>query len=200
MLISNEYLDSVMILIAFAFIGGGLKYIDQAYDIAVFSKTAAWFIAGFVGVAMGITMAFDNYSTELLISIILGVAFMSKIDNWPFRITALISLLILGILCFINPNLMGSHFRWLSVGILTSLVLFDEFLDDLSDNYNFLKIFRYRPVLEISIFLAVLLGFFPIISFFSLLSFDLTYILVKIISEKKLMSNKNQEVVTILQS
>lgn len=199
MLIINDYFYPLILLIAFAFIGGGLKYIDQAYDIEVWSKKVAWFIAGFVGIIMGITMAFDNYATELIISIILGVAFMSKIDNWPFRITGLIALLVLGILCFINPNLMGNHFRWLSIGILTSTVLLDEFLDYLSDSYNF-KIFRYRPLLKIAIFLAVILGVFPAISFFSLLSFDLTYILVKIVSESKLLVNKNQEITTIVEN
>ncbi|MEH2057206.1 MAG: hypothetical protein V7K97_13815 [Nostoc sp.] len=183
MLITNSFVYSSAIISAFAFIGGGFKYIDQAYDAGVFSKEVAWIIACCVGVVMGVVMGVDSYSAELLLAIVIGVTFMSKFDNWPFRIMGLIALLLPGILGTILSDFRLLKVQWLSLGILTCAAVLDEYLDTFSNQKKF-RIFEYRPILEIVTLLAVIVGFLPLQTYLSLLAFDLAYNAVKVISNK----------------
>ncbi|MBN3927308.1 hypothetical protein [Nostoc sp. NMS4] len=183
MLITNSFVYSSAIISAFAFIGGGFKYIDQAYDAGVFSKKVAWIIACCVGVVMGVVMGVDSYSAELLLAIVIGVTFMSKFDNWPFRIMGLIALLLPGILGTILSDFCLLKVQWLSLGILTCAAVLDEYLDTFSNQKKF-QIFEYRPILEIVTLLAVIVGFLPLQTYLSLLAFDLAYNAVKVISNK----------------
>ncbi|MEH2129629.1 MAG: hypothetical protein V7K86_03000 [Nostoc sp.] len=183
MLITNSFVYSSAIISAFAFIGGGFKYIDQAYDAGVFSKEVAWIIACCVGVVMGVVMGVDSYSAELLLAIVIGVTFMSKFDNWPFRIMGLIALLLPGILGTILSDFCLLKVQWLSLGILTCAAVLDEYLDTFSNQKKF-RIFEYRPILEIVTLLAVIVGFLPLQTYLSLLAFDLAYNAVKVISNK----------------
>ena len=183
MLITNSFVYSSVIIIAFAFIGGGFKYIDQVYDAGIFSKKFAWIMACSVGVVMGVVMGVDSHSAELLLAIVLGVTFMSKFDNWPFRIMGLIALLLPGILGTILSDFYLLKVQWLSLGILTCAAVLDEYLDSFSDQEKF-RIFEYRPILEIVTLLVVIMGFLPLQTYLSLLAFDLAYNAVKLISNK----------------
>lgn len=184
MLMSEGFIHSSIILTAFAFIGGGFKYIDQAYDAGVFSKNNAWIVACSVGAVMGVVMGVDTYSAELLLAIVIGVTFMSKFDNWPFRIMGLISLFIPAILCTVYPDCWELNVRWLALAILTGAAVLDEYLDTFSDQKNF-RIFEYRPILEIVTLLAAIVGFVPLVTYLSLLAFDLAYTAVKVISNRQ---------------
>ncbi|WP_232224218.1 hypothetical protein [Mastigocladopsis repens] len=130
---------------------------------------------------MGIVMALDAFSGELLLAIILGVSITSKFDVWAFRISGLIALLVPGIYTLIQSDGLESHLRWLPIAILTTAGVLDEFLDGLSDRKYF-QIFKYRPILEITMLLTVFMKLFPLTYSFALLSFDLGYLTVAKIS------------------
>jgi hypothetical protein len=183
MFFSDNLINHLPFLCTYAFIGAGFKYIDQVYDIGLFNKKIAWFLVVLVGVAMGILMAFDSYSTELLLSIILGISITSKLDNWAFRLLIIIALIVPGIYTVLQLEPLELHVRWVVLAILTSTAVLDEFFDYIYHQTD-IKILKYRLLLDIVVFSMACLGFLPFVYFGAILSFDLAYLCVGAISSK----------------
>lgn len=181
---------TLALVYTFGFIGGGLKYIDQAYDVNIFNKKTAWMLVLMVGITMGVAMTFDHMAGELLLAIILGVAFTSKLDNWAFRTVALMAIATPGAFAYLSGQPMPIQLRWLPIGILTIAAVLDEVFDGLSHKKGW-HLFQYRPFLKAIMMVSVLMSLMQPEYFLALLAFDLSYIGVTFYS-KTLACNLDQ--------
>ncbi|MBN2014445.1 MAG: hypothetical protein JW778_04640 [Candidatus Altiarchaeota archaeon] len=193
-------LFDVFIILSYAFLGGGIKYADQAYDIGVFSTKKANVVAFLSAVLMAGLMVFDSSSTVIFFSILLIVALTKKIDNMAFYVGT-------GILLFL-PFVAGFfgvgdgnvlHLEWLPFGVLIFSGILDELGNDWADKRRKLKrlnnlrngldesipksfgeiFFLHRFTMKISLFFLTIAGVFHFLYFFAFLVFDFVYALVE---------------------
>ena len=80
-------IQTIIIILLYAALGGGLKYIDQAYDEGAFSKFSAIVLAVLEAFVMALLMVIDTpFSTVFYAGMIAGVFVASKVDNRAFII------------------------------------------------------------------------------------------------------------------
>jgi len=186
-------LNEFFILVSYAFLGAGIKYIDQAYDIEVFSRDKANFIAVPTAGLMAYLIIFDPSSATIFFSILLIVAITKKIDNIAFYIGT-------GILLFL-PLVFHDilQIAWLPLGILIFSGILDEIGNDWADKRRKKKrlnnprnnmdnstlkefgekFFLHRFVMKIAVLVLTLFGLFQYIYLFAFLLFDVMYLLVE---------------------
>ena len=79
--------DYLIIILGYAFLGGALKYIDQAYDEKVFSKKTANIVAVFCIMVMGYLMVTDAPSMMIFLGMIIALIFAKKaFGNKDFKL------------------------------------------------------------------------------------------------------------------
>jgi hypothetical protein len=151
-----------ILVVLYAFLGGAIKFIDQAYDEERYSRKLANLIAIVAGITMGGLMALDSpFSTAFYGAMILSLVLARKIDNRAFLAGTLIAAFTLLVL-------------WPVTGpevLLAPLVIFilagflDEVVDDLAQKARAPKIVRwvmlYRPLSDVALVAMMLLGWFP---------------------------------------
>ena len=181
----------LFIVSSYGILGAGIKYIDQAYDIRVFSKTNANVAAVLCSLLMAYLIITDPPSTIIFLAMIIALAITRKIDNIAFYVGIAIILLL--------PIIFNSLIKmnWLPFGVLAISGILDELGNDWADKrtkngrvkkhgiaqnepiYKFAeKFFIYRFAMKVAILLLVVLGFFDWIYFFAFLLFDLMYVLI----------------------
>lgn len=184
---------SLVIIGSYMFLGGGIKYIDQAYDLRVFSKRRANIIAILCGIIMAYLIITDPSSIEIFLALIIALAITRKIDNIAFYIGTGIALLL--------PIIFGSviNIQWIPFGILIFSGILDELGNDWADNRknkrlaknlknedkieDFAeKFFLNRFSMKIAIGLLVILSFFDVLYLYAFVLFDLTYLLMDVYS------------------
>ena len=169
---------ALFIIFSYAFIGGGLKYIDQAYDVHVFDKHIAWILSVFCGLLMGMLIALDSPSAVILLGIIISVGITRKIDTPPFHIVALLGITIPVFLNFtsIIPNY-ELQINWLLLTFFILSGIFDEFLDEVGDKKK-IKALTIRPMMKIMVLLFCIFNIFSYLYLLAFLAFDAAYIYV----------------------
>lgn len=182
----------LFIILSYALLGAGIKYIDQAYDIGTFNKKKANFVAVPVGILMAYLIILDSPSTTIFFSIFVIVALTKKIDNPAFYIGTGI-LLILPIIFYTVMEI-----KWLPFGILIFSGIIDEIGNDWADkrikkknlnNFSNMgnslihnigeKFFLHRFVMKLAILLLVILSLFSWAYLLAFLLFDLMYLFVE---------------------
>ena len=123
--------DIVHLIVFYAFLGGSIKYIDQAYDEKAFSIRSAKVLAVLAGVVMGYLMAQDSpFSTAFFAAMLISLVIARKIDNFAFAIGT-----VLAVVSFLAlyPT---SHVTFLLAPIAVFLVagFVDEVADGLGGN------------------------------------------------------------------
>ncbi len=197
----NPYL----LILSYALLGAGIKYIDQAFDIDVFNKQVAKIIAVPCGALMGYLIIFDPPSATIFFAMVIGLALTQKLDNIAFYIGT-------GVL-FLLPIIFHNTLKieWLPFGVLLFSGIIDEIGNDWSDkrilkrlvkhtqensnnhaNKKFThklgeKFFLNRFMMKIGILGLVLFNFFPWIYFIAFMAFDILY---GIVGEYSLRSKK----------
>jgi len=180
---------TLFILASYALLGAGIKYIDQAYDLGVFSKTKANMAAVLCGLLMAYFIVTDPPSTAIFLAMVIALAITRKIDNIAFYIGIGIVLLL--------PIVFNSLIKmtWLPFGVLTVSGILDELGNDWADkrtkkrqvnryqkNAYWLqfseKFFIYRFAMKVAILVLVILNYFDWIYLVAFMLFDLTYLLV----------------------
>ncbi len=79
---------------SYAFLGGAIKYIDQAYDENIGSIKIAKLLAVLSGLLMGAVMVLDGgFSTAFFLAMLISLVVTKKIDNWSFLAGTFIGLL-----------------------------------------------------------------------------------------------------------
>jgi len=185
---------ALIIILSYAFIGGGLKYIDQAYDIGVFSKKKANILAIVLATLMAYLIISDPPSATIFFSIFVIVAVTRKIDNPAFYIGTGIILL----LPIIFHGIM--KIEWISLGILILSGIIDEIGNDWADKRKKMKrlnndnrknpnnstlkkfgekFFLHRFAMKIGVLVLTIFGFFQYLYLFAFLFFDMMYLLVE---------------------
>ena len=151
-----------ILVVLYAFLGGAIKFIDQAYDEERYSRKLANLIAIVAGITMGGLMALDSpFSTAFYGAMILSLVLARKIDNRAFLAGTLIAALTLLVLwSWTGPEV-----------LLVPLVVFilagflDEVVDGLAQKAHAPKIVRwvmlYRPLSDVALVAMMLLGWFP---------------------------------------
>jgi hypothetical protein len=180
-------LNHIFLVLGYAFLGGGLKYIDQAYDENAFSKFFAKILAVLLGFIMGYLMAVDTYfSTAYLAAMIVGVFVAKKIDNFSFIIVvtgALFSLCIFSLFYSIHLSILPFLF-------FSTATFLDEICDEEAHrkkfNKHLRKFFQLRPLSDITLFGLILSGFFNWFYLLPYYAFFISYITVEKLSLKRL--------------
>ena len=184
--------QNLLFCLGYAFLGGGIKYIDQVFDEKMFSKPAAFVLSVLCGLLMGYLIAVDAPSATILISIVLGVAITKKIDNAAFYIGVL---LVLGMPLLIRFS--QSAFLSLdmfSIFFLTVAGLIDEWGNDEVDRWGtngiVKKFFYFRFTMKVMMAVLVFTGVFKPIYLVAFLAFDAAYGLVDWYSNRLLKGKK----------
>ncbi len=185
----------ILILAGYALLGAGIKYIDQAYDLGIFSKRTANIIAIFSGLLMGSLIISDTTSATIFLGMFIALAVTHKIDNIAFYIGTAIILL----MPFLFYNIM--KIEWLPFGIIIFSGISDEVGNTWADKrvkikfvkeaigkiypkdkfqYRFAeRFFMHRFAMKVAILFLAVLGLFSYLYFFAFLLFDLMYLLVE---------------------
>ncbi len=172
--------EQYVTLIAFAMIGAGLKYIDEAYDSGIFSKKIAMVVAPLlVGIWAGIS-ATDPISAVILFSVLFAVLLTGKIDNLVFK-TSAIAL----ILFFLFTGKLGS--LWAPFLVLVAMGLLDEKGNDYVDAHSahraFEFFFLHRFSMKLGILALCAASALPWLYLFAFLAFDIAYDFVGLVSQ-----------------
>lgn len=181
-------LQYLIILIAgFGFLGGGIKYVDQAFDENLYNRKLAYLTALACGILMGWFIAMDYQAAAILIAIVLGVAITRKIDNLAFMAG---TLLVLATPLVVGYSAKLILINWPLLLALTVAAIVDEVGNDLADDGKIKgwtgKFFEYRSTMKVAVlgvFAAGFLGGEYVAAFFA---FDIAYTLVDIHSTRLL--------------
>lgn len=179
--------------LAYFLLGGGIKYIDAAFDDKVFKKRNAIIIAPFLGILWSYTMLINEISASILLAVLIAVLIKGKIDNMAHLI-GLITIIIFGI--FIILFIDGNGFMLLPLIFLTSAGIIDEVGNDIIDynksqkkvrfRYNFLiYFFGRRYLMKTAIIYIALIGLFPLYFVLAFIFFDESYIIMDLFSKSR---------------
>jgi hypothetical protein len=173
-------MNPIIIVLAFAFIGAGLKYIDDAFDEDTFSKKKALAIAPLIVLAWICLSLFDSVSATILFSILLAVLLTGKIDNTIFKICAIV----LGFVLVLTQAL---NLLWAPLIFLTLMGIADEKGNDFTDIHSTSKLvtffFSYRFCMKLGLLSLCALSIFPWLYLLAFLAHDGAYETVRIIGK-----------------
>jgi hypothetical protein len=176
-------INDLLLLLSYMAIGGGLKYIDQAYDRRLFSKYKANVVGILIGLLAGYLIITDSTSTMILLSILIANAILRKIDNPGFY---------LGIIALIPVTVIFGNFigmEWSTFGFLIAAALVDQYGDDWREGRKISKnldlFLHYGIIWKMGVLAAAILNLIPWIYFFAALVLDISYSYVEIYSEKR---------------
>ena len=172
--------DILLLGILYAFLGGAIKYVDEAYDERAFPIFTANGIAVIAGIVMGVLMAIDSpFSTAFFAAMLISLFIAKKIDNLAFVAGAVFATLTVALLSQYYPV------TWLVIPI--SLFLLAGFIDEIGDNFahdhnlpDWLNnILHYRPFSDIALLGVIVVSGFPILYLIPYFAFTFSYIAVK---------------------
>ena len=151
-----------ILVVLYAFLGGAIKFIDQAYDEERYSRKLANLIAIVAGITMGGLMALDSpFSTAFYGAMILSLVLARKIDNRAFLAGTLIAALTLLVLWSVT----GPEVLLVPLVVFILAGFLDEVVDGLAQKAKAPKIVRwamlYRPLSDVALVAMMLLGWFP---------------------------------------
>jgi hypothetical protein len=163
------------IILAFALIGAGLKYIDDAFDEGIFSKRIAMLIAPILVVIWVCLSISDSISATLLFSILFAVLLTGKVDNLVFKMCSITLISMLALTRML-------HLLWIPLFILITMGVVDEKGDDYVENNEALKwgkfFFSHRCCMKTGVLGLCIFSLLPWLYLFAFLALDLSYDLV----------------------
>jgi hypothetical protein len=188
------------LLVAFAVLGAGLKYIDDAFDEKIFNKKIAYVVAPILGMLWAYTMFINVVSATILLAILLGVLLKGKIDNYAHfmgMVVVIAGAIVLGVQLLLIPLV-----------ILTLAALFDEVGNDFIDKRHYIPgnnvlkksvgyFFDQRWLTKVVILGLAFTKVIPFYFFLAMLFFDGAYILMRGYSQfklRKLEANENKNI------
>jgi len=170
----------ILIIFAFAVIGGGLKYIDDTFDEDIFSKKIAMVIAPILVLTWVCLSLSDSISATILFSILFAVLLTGKIDNLVFKMSSIALILILALTQMLN-------FLWIPFFILIGLGVADEKGNDYVDGYKTPKLceffFSHRCSMKLGLLGLCTFSLLPWLYLLAFLAFDGAYESVRIYSK-----------------
>ena len=169
---------------SYAFLGGAIKYIDQAYDENIGSIKIAKVLAVLSGLLMGAVMVLDGgFSTAFFLAMLISLVVTKKVDNWSFLAGTFI-----GLVTF----LIGG-FIWGMEVMLLPLVVFliagavDELADGFAHGRNLGKaieyFLHYRPFSDFALVILIVAVPFDWVYLAPYFAFTFSYLLIGILDE-----------------
>ena len=193
-------INDVILLIGYAILGAGIKYIDMAYDDNMFNKTTANIIALISAAIMGALIITDQTSAVIFMAIITAAILTGKTDNDTFKIcaTGMILTYLLS-----RMTLTGDDFITTENAIALTTLIISGVLDEKGNDWydrkrNALikpiwitiqeegiieKFFKHRGLMKITVLWLCIIGYFNFIYFIAFILFDLAYDLVNFIGK-----------------
>lgn len=176
------HISQIAIILAFAIIGAGLKYIDDAFDEDTFSKKKAIVIAPIIVLVACILAIKDTASQTILFSILLSVLIGGKVDNGIFKVSSIAFLLLLSLPSFYLYGAM--NFFWMPLIIITITGIIDEKGNDYVDENKTNKLihffFEHRFSMKIGMLTVCVFQFLGWFYLFAFLAFDGAYESIRI--------------------
>jgi hypothetical protein len=166
------------IVAAFAIIGYGLKYIDDAFDEARFSKRRAMLMAPLLVALWACVSIYDAGSATVLFAILFAVLLSGKVDNPVFKLSAiaLLAMLFLALM---------SRFSYMPLAVLTVMGIADEKGNDYADGNRLGELaeffFAHRCSMKMGTLGLCLASFLPWLYLLAFLAFDLAYEFVRVV-------------------
>jgi len=177
MVCSESYGYHACIIIAFAVIGFGLKYIDDAFDEEVFNKKIAMLTAPILVILWVCLSIFDSISATILFSVLFAVLLSGKVDNLIFKLSSIALVAVL----FLTQTL---HFLLVPMFALTVMGITDEKGNDYVDSHKIHEVwgffFAHRCGMKVGILGLCALSLLPWLYMIAFLAFDTAYESVKI--------------------
>jgi hypothetical protein len=165
------------LIAAFAIIGFGLKYIDDAFDEARFSKKRAMIMAPLLVVLWACLSIYDAGAATVLFSILFAVLLSGKVDNPVFKLSSIALLAVLFVALM-------SRFSYVPLVVLTVMGVVDEKGNDYVDGNRLCKLgeffFAHRCGMKLGSLGLCLASFLPWLYLLAFLAFDSAYELVKL--------------------
>jgi hypothetical protein len=180
-------MDFLLIMFLYAFLGGAIKFIDQAYDERSFSIRSANIVAVIAGVTMGYLMAADSpFSTAFFSAMLISLVLARKIDNRAFALGS--ALAVISLLAFYPTHNviweLGPIFLFLLAGFV------DEIADGLVHRRGIegpLQMFlNYRPFSDLALLAMVIMGQFSWLYLLPYFCFTLSYMIVERVTVREL--------------
>lgn len=166
-------------------LGGGIKYIDDAFDEKTYSKMKAILLAPVVAIFWVFLMYLSPASATILGAIFLAVLFRNKVDNIGFHVGAI------AIFCGLAALYLFKiiHFDWGPLVFLTIAGVLDEVGNDYVDAHPHINkwiylFFEYRFVMKVAVLLLVAWGIYGFEYFLAFIGFDLAYATIGAYSAK----------------
>jgi len=183
----DEAVELLFLLVTYAFLGGSIKFIDQAYDEHSFDRRSANLVAILAGVVMGFLMVADSpFSTAFFVAMLISLFVAKKMDNLAFVIGALVAVGSF-LLFFSQYDVILLLFP--IVGFLLAGFV-DELMDELAHRWELRgtmeSFLTYRPFSDIALVIMVLLGIFGWVYLIPYFAFTLAYMFVESVSVKGL--------------
>ena len=186
----SSFASQISIIIAFAIIGAGLKYIDDAFDEDIFSKRAAMLIAPILVSIWTYLSISDSVSATILFSILFAVLLTGKIDNLVFKASSIALIAILVLSGMLN-------FLWIPLFSLIMMGVADEKGNDYVDNHATLKLgqffFSHRFSMKIGVLGLCIFSLLPWFYLGAFLAFDGAYESVSIMGKILIKNQKTRE-------
>ncbi|MCW3129048.1 MAG: DUF3098 domain-containing protein [Methanophagales archaeon] len=177
-----NFASQIVIILAFAMIGGGLKYIDDAFDEDLFSKKKAISIAPILVIIAVILAIKDTAAQTILFSILLSVLIGGKVDNLIFKLSSIAFLLLLSLPSFCLYATL--NFLWVPLFIITISGIIDEKGNDYVDENKTNKLtyffFEHRFTMKIGVLTVCGFQFLEWFYLFAFLTFDGAYESIRI--------------------
>ena len=182
---SQPIITYVFFIVGYALVGGGIKYIDDAFDENTYNKRTAMLLSPVIAVLWVFLMVLSAPSATILGAIFLSVALRKKIDTIALQVGAVA--VIAGVVLLYLYRVLD--FRFGPLVFLTVAGILDEIGNDFVDRHVSVRgfiyyFFEYRFVLKIAVFALAYMGFYGWEYFFAFLGFDLAYAWVGHYSEK----------------
>lgn len=184
--LSNSLLAAFSFIAVYAFLGGSIKFIDDAFDEKLYNQNLATIWAVITAIVWASVMTISPASATILGAIVLCVFLKGKVDNIAFQVGVVAIFVILFFSGFLD-------FLWIPLIFITIAGVLDEIGNDFFDKVGkerskfFYYFFEYRFVMKIAVLTFALLGFFEFYYFLAFLAWDIAYAAVTLFSKKKKM-------------
>ena len=167
--------STLFIIVSFATIGFGLKYIDDAFDEDRFSKTTAKLFAPILVLLWISVSLLDSFSATVLFAILIAVMLSGKVDNRVFKLSAIALIAVVVLTQY-------DRFSWLPLVVLTVMGVTDEKGNDYVDAHETGAIreffFAHRCGMKVGVLSLCIVSFLPWLYLAAFLVFDTAYELV----------------------
>ena len=169
--------SAIALISSYAFIGGGIKYLDQIVDQPHLNRKkpwTLWLLSLSLIIITTLVVFFDYFTAILAIALLLGLLLTRKVDNKYFVVIAL-TVLPIGIWIFLQ---LPPVFLLVSLIPLILAAIIDELLHEVAttlSSSNVRWILAHRPVLKCTV---IILPFFGLLSFIHTIAFwmfDIAY-------------------------